>query len=84
MAYTLITAAAATGVNRTIILRAIKAGKISAERDAQGAWKRSQPMATLSWRRVVVITDALDAKSMVKGGCQRGSRLHTPEILAVV
>jgi hypothetical protein len=38
MAYSLITAAAATGVNRTTILRAIKAGKISAERDAQGAW----------------------------------------------
>jgi hypothetical protein len=38
MAYSLITAGAATGVNRTTILRAIKAGKISAERDAQGAW----------------------------------------------
>jgi hypothetical protein len=38
MAYSLVTAGAATGVNRTTILRAIKAGKISAERDAQGAW----------------------------------------------
>jgi hypothetical protein len=34
----LMTGAAATGVNRTTILRAIKAGKVSAERDAQGAW----------------------------------------------
>jgi hypothetical protein len=38
MAYSLVTAAAATGVNRTTVLRAIKAGKITAERDAQGAW----------------------------------------------
>jgi hypothetical protein len=38
MAYNLVTGAAATGVNRTTLLRAIKAGKVSAERDAQGAW----------------------------------------------
>ena len=38
MAYSLITAAVATGAHRTTILRAIKSGKISAERDAQGAW----------------------------------------------
>lgn len=38
MAYSLVTGAAACGVNRTTILRAIKAGKVSAERDAQGAW----------------------------------------------
>jgi hypothetical protein len=38
MAYNLITAAVATGVHRTTLLRAIKAGKISAERDEQGAW----------------------------------------------
>jgi hypothetical protein len=38
MAYNLITAAVATGVHRTTLLRAIKSGKISAERDEQGAW----------------------------------------------
>jgi hypothetical protein len=38
MAYNLITAAVSTGVHRTTLLRAIKSGKISAERDAQGAW----------------------------------------------
>jgi hypothetical protein len=38
MPYSLVTGAAATGVNRSTILRAIGAGKISAERDAQGAW----------------------------------------------
>jgi hypothetical protein len=38
MTYSLVTGAAAVGVNRTTILRAIKAGKVSAERDAQGAW----------------------------------------------
>jgi hypothetical protein len=38
MAYSLVTGAAAVGVNRTTILRAIKSGKLSAERDAQGAW----------------------------------------------
>jgi len=35
--YSLVTGAAATGVNRSIILRAIKAGKLSAERDGSGA-----------------------------------------------
>ena len=38
MAYSLVTAAAACGVNRTTILRAIKASKITAERDPTGAW----------------------------------------------
>lgn len=37
--YNLVSAAAATGVNRTTILRAIKAGRISAQRDAQGGWE---------------------------------------------
>jgi hypothetical protein len=36
--YSLVTGAAATGVNRSTILRAIKAGKLSAERDGSGAW----------------------------------------------
>jgi hypothetical protein len=35
MAYSLVTAAAATGVNRTTVLRAIKGGKLSAGR----AWR---------------------------------------------
>jgi hypothetical protein len=39
MAYSLVRAAAATGVNRTTVLRAIKGGKLTAERDAQGAWQ---------------------------------------------
>jgi hypothetical protein len=39
MAYSLVTAAAATGVNRSTVLRAIKGGKLTAERDAQGAWQ---------------------------------------------
>jgi hypothetical protein len=37
--YNLASAAAATGVNRSTILRAIKAGRISAQRDAQGGWE---------------------------------------------
>jgi hypothetical protein len=36
--YSLVTGAAATGVNRSTILRTIKAGKLSAERDGSGAW----------------------------------------------
>jgi hypothetical protein len=36
--YSLVTGAAATGVNRSTILRAIKAGRLSAERDGSGAW----------------------------------------------
>ena len=38
MPLSLAEAAAATGTNRTTILRAIKAGKVSASRDAHGAW----------------------------------------------
>jgi hypothetical protein len=39
MAYSLVQAAAAVGKNRSTILRAIKLGKLSAERDeATGAW----------------------------------------------
>jgi excisionase family DNA binding protein len=39
MSYTLATAAAACGVNKSTILRAIKAGKISAVRDEHGQWQ---------------------------------------------
>jgi hypothetical protein len=36
--YTLSSASAATGVNRSTIWRCIKAGKLSGQRDAQGTW----------------------------------------------
>ncbi len=36
--YNLISAAAAAGVNRSTVLRAIKAGRVSAQRDATGGW----------------------------------------------
>jgi hypothetical protein len=39
MSYTLATAAAACGVNKSTILRAIKAGKVSAVRDEHGQWQ---------------------------------------------
>jgi hypothetical protein len=39
MAYNLVSAAASTGVNRSTILRSIKAGRISAQRDATGGWQ---------------------------------------------
>jgi hypothetical protein len=39
MAYSLAQAAEACGVNRSTILRAIKSGKISGMRDANGAWE---------------------------------------------
>lgn len=38
MAFNLGSAAAAAGVNKSTILRAVKAGRISAERDATGQW----------------------------------------------
>jgi hypothetical protein len=38
MAYTLAAAAAATGTNKTTILRAIKGGKITGTKDAHGQW----------------------------------------------
>ena len=37
--YTIVTAAAAVGRNKTAILRAIKAGKISAAKDENGEWQ---------------------------------------------
>ena len=37
--YTIATAAAAVGRNKTAILRAIKAGKISFEKDENGEWQ---------------------------------------------
>jgi hypothetical protein len=39
MPYSLAEAAAACGINRSTILRAIKAGKISAERNVHGQWQ---------------------------------------------
>jgi hypothetical protein len=38
MAYTLTSAATATGLNRTTILRAIKSGKVSGSKDEHGEW----------------------------------------------
>jgi hypothetical protein len=38
MPYNLAEAAQATGLNRSTILRAIKSGKISGQRDSSGAW----------------------------------------------
>jgi hypothetical protein len=38
MPYSLTEAATATGMNRSTILRAIKAGKLSGARDRNGAW----------------------------------------------
>jgi hypothetical protein len=37
--YNLMSAAAAAGVNRSTVLRAIKAGRISGQRDATGGWE---------------------------------------------
>jgi hypothetical protein len=37
--YTLATAAAAAGINRSTVFRAIKAGRISAQRDDNGQWQ---------------------------------------------
>jgi hypothetical protein len=39
MAYNLATAAAAAGINKSTVLRHIKAGKISAIRDPNGGWQ---------------------------------------------
>ena len=38
MAYNLASAAVAAGVDKSTVLRAIKAGRVSAERDATGQW----------------------------------------------
>jgi hypothetical protein len=39
MSYTLAAAASATGLSKTIILRAIKDGRISATKDERGEWQ---------------------------------------------
>ena len=38
MAYNLTSAAAAAGINKSTVWRAIRAGKVSAQRDANGQW----------------------------------------------
>ena len=38
MSYTLAEAAAATGLNKTSVLRAIKSGKVSGTKDEHGQW----------------------------------------------
>ncbi len=44
--YTIATAAAAVGRNKTAILRAIKAGKISVAKDENGEWQIDPPNCT--------------------------------------
>jgi hypothetical protein len=39
MSYSLAAAAAACGVNRSTVLRAVKSGKVSATKDAHGQWQ---------------------------------------------
>ena len=39
MSYSLVEAATACGINRSTVLRAIKAGKILASKDEQGEWR---------------------------------------------
>ena len=46
--YTIATAAAAIGRNKTAILRAIKAGKISVAKDENGEWQIDLPNYTAS------------------------------------
>jgi hypothetical protein len=41
MSYTLAAAAAACGLNKSTVLRAIKAGKISGTKDEHGEWQRN-------------------------------------------
>lgn len=65
MQYTAGQAAEATGKNITTITRAIKSGKISAQKDASGAWKidaselhRVFPLNTQDLRRPQMLGDA--------------------------
>ena len=44
--YTIATAAAAVGRNKSAILRAIKAGKISVAKDENGEWQIDPPNST--------------------------------------
>ena len=57
MSYSLAEAAKATGTNKTTILRAVKSGKISGERDEHGNW-RLQPAEVHRVYEPVVRTDA--------------------------
>jgi excisionase family DNA binding protein len=57
MSYSLAEAAKATGTNKTTILRAIKSGKISGERDEHGNW-RLEPAEVHRVYEPVVRTDA--------------------------
>jgi hypothetical protein len=48
--HNLVSAAAATGVNRSTILRAIKAGRISAQRDETNGWQIDPASSIASFR----------------------------------
>jgi hypothetical protein len=51
MSLTFAAAAAAAGVNKTTLLRAIKAGKVSGNKDEHGQWHVEPPNSIASIRR---------------------------------
>jgi predicted site-specific integrase-resolvase len=65
MSYSLVEAATACGVNRSTVLRAIRAGKISAGKDEQGEWRIEavEPPPRLSTRA--------DARGTLRAGASR-------------
>jgi len=74
MQYTAGQAAEATGKNITTITRAIKSGKISAEKDASGAWKidaselhRVFPVSAQDLRKPQMQSDARPLQEQSKG-----------------
>jgi hypothetical protein len=65
--YSLSSASAATGVNRTTIWRCIKGGKLSAQRDANGGWQ-IEP-AELHW----VFPPLPTAATVLQGNVHQGA-----------
>jgi len=80
MPYSLQQAATATGLNKSTILRAIKAGKISAVRDEQGQWQvepaelhRVYPVADAAERTGAMPRDATGDAAVLAMAHQRAA-----------
>jgi hypothetical protein len=73
MPYTLAAAAAATGTNKTTILRAIKSGKITGTKDVHGQWFVYPAVADAVGNAAVAPRDAMADAAALAAATQRAA-----------
>ena len=82
MSYTLATAAKATGLNKSTILRAIKGGQISGTKDPLGEWRSEERDVLEDYRRLFgedpppYAGIALMNSRVLRSGSQQYSQIH--------